>query len=163
MTVKSLKPRGMTKTLEELAAMRGGTDIAADRDEVEAIEQIEAETGQSHGADEKESADQLTDPASRDAADTQGSDAAEPAKIRRAIGKITHGVRWSRITVYGLLPGLFLLLAVGAGFLKWHAAQTGDSAAGIDSVASAKDSMVALLTYKPDSVEKDWATPLGTD
>jgi Mce-associated membrane protein len=135
--------------------MRGGTDIAADRDEVEALEQIETETGQSLGADEEERADQSTDTASGDAAESQGSDAAEPGKIRRAIGKITRGVRWSRITVYGLLPGLVLLLALGAGFLKWQAAQTGDSAAGVDAVASAKNSIVALLTYKPDSVEKD--------
>ena len=30
-----------------------------------------------------------------------------------------RSVNWSRVLVYGLLPGLVLLLAMAAGLLKW--------------------------------------------
>lgn len=61
----------------------------------------------------------------------------------------------SRIVFYGVLPGLALVLALAAGFLKFvdatdRVAQT----AGVASVQAAKDAAVALLTYQPDSVER---------
>ncbi len=73
----------------------------------------------------------------------------EPAKAKRRVS-------WSRVLVYGVLPGLALLLAAGAGFLKWQDASARESQhARIESVAAAKDSTIALLTYKPETVEKD--------
>jgi len=82
-----------------------------------------------------------------DAEDT--AEEGEPAKAKRRIS-------WSRVLVYGVLPGLALLLAAGTGFVKWqqssaHASQL----ARIESVAAAKDSTIALLSYKSDTVEKD--------
>lgn len=65
-------------------------------------------------------------------------------------------IRWSRIFAFGLLPGLALLLTLGAGFLKWHDASARDSqTAGIESVQAARDGVVALLSYQPDTVEAD--------
>jgi Mce-associated membrane protein len=51
---------------------------------------------------------------------------------------------------------LALILAVGAGYLKWQdgSARASQAAAG-QSVAVATDSTVALLSYHADTVEKD--------
>ncbi|MFZ3291611.1 hypothetical protein [Mycobacterium sp.] len=65
-------------------------------------------------------------------------------------------VRWSRAIVYVLLPALALLLASAAGFLKWQDGSARDAAtARTESVRAATDSTIALLSYKPDTVEKD--------
>jgi Mce-associated membrane protein len=64
--------------------------------------------------------------------------------------------RWTRAIAYGLLPALALLLAPAAGYLKWQDASAQDSqAAGADAVRAATDGTIALLSYKPETVEKD--------
>ena len=65
-------------------------------------------------------------------------------------------VRWSRAIGYGLLPGLALLLASAAGFLKWQDVSARDAVmARTESVRAATDSTIALLSYRPYTVEKD--------
>ena len=65
-------------------------------------------------------------------------------------------VRWSGAIVYVVLPALALLLASAAGFLKWQDGSARDAAtARTESVHAATDSTIALLSYKPDMVEKD--------
>lgn len=66
-----------------------------------------------------------------------------------------RSIEWPRVLAYGILPGLALILGLGAGFLKWqdNSVRDGDSAA-VESVQVAKDSTVALLSYKPDTVEQ---------
>lgn len=65
-------------------------------------------------------------------------------------------VRWSRAIVYVVLPALALLLASAAGFLKWQDGSARDATtARTESVRAATDSTIALLSYKPDTVEKD--------
>jgi len=69
-----------------------------------------------------------------------------------------RSVNWSRVLVYGLLPGLALLLAMAAGLLKWK----DSSIRGIDlarnqSVSAAKDSVVAVLSFRSDTVDRDVA------
>lgn len=79
----------------------------------------------------------------------QDSKDVEPAKKRRL-------ANWSRIFAFVVLPALALLLASAAGYLIWQ--NTVDHRAGIariDSVAAAKDTTIALLSYKPDTVDKD--------
>jgi Mce-associated membrane protein len=57
---------------------------------------------------------------------------------------------------FGVLPIVALLLAAGAGYLRWADSSRRDAnTARIESVQAAKDSTVALLSYKPDTVEKD--------
>lgn len=57
---------------------------------------------------------------------------------------------------FGVLPILALLLAAGAGFLRWEDSSHRDAdRARTESVQAAKDSTVALLSYKPETVEKD--------
>lgn len=65
-------------------------------------------------------------------------------------------VRWSGAIVYVVLPALALLLASAAGFLKWQDGSARDAAtARTESLRAATDSTIALLSYKPDTVEKD--------
>ena len=65
-------------------------------------------------------------------------------------------VRWSRAIVYVVLPALALLLASAAGFLKWQDGSAREAGvARAESVRAATDSTIALLSYKPDTVEKD--------
>ena len=65
---------------------------------------------------------------------------------------------WSRMLVYGLFPGLALVLAMAAGLLKWQdAASRSADIARAESVQAAKASAVALLSFRSDTVEKDVA------
>lgn len=74
-----------------------------------------------------------------------------PTRDRRPIA-------WSRIVAYGILPGLALVLALGAGYLRWWAGSSADLAAvRAESVQAARDDAVALLSYRADSVDKDLA------
>ncbi len=63
---------------------------------------------------------------------------------------------WSGVLAYGVLPGFGLLLALTAGYFKWIDGSGNDVAlARTESVRVASEDAVALLSYKPDSVEKD--------
>jgi Mce-associated membrane protein len=99
-----------------------------------------------------------TDSAGTEAHDGQESDAGGSVKTRPDVAgpaAPVRRIRWSRVFIFGVLPGLALLLAMGAGFLKWHNTSIHDSdIAGIESVQAAKDSTVALLSYQPDKVEQ---------
>jgi Mce-associated membrane protein len=66
--------------------------------------------------------------------------------------------RWSKVVAYAVLPGLAVLLAAGIGYVKWQDISTqGATSAGADSVRAATDGTIALLSYKPETVEKDLA------
>jgi Mce-associated membrane protein len=72
----------------------------------------------------------------------------EPVDTRRTIA-------WSRIAAFGLLPALALLMAVVAGGLKWQDSSICDAdTARAESVQSARDSAVALLSYRPETVDR---------
>lgn len=63
-----------------------------------------------------------------------------------------------RVVAYGVLPGVALLLAMAAGFLKWQDSSAWDAdIARAQSVQAAKDATVALLSYRPDTIDKDVA------
>jgi Mce-associated membrane protein len=85
----------------------------------------------------------------------------EPTEITEASSEITEPekpksrVNWPRVVAYGVLPGLALVLAMAAGFLKWQDNSVRDSqAARIEAVQAAKDTTIKMLSYKPDSVEQ---------
>jgi Mce-associated membrane protein len=59
------------------------------------------------------------------------------------------------VFAFGVLPAVALILALGAGYLKWMDNSVRDSENARDaSVQAAKDSTTALLSYKPDTVEQ---------
>jgi len=62
----------------------------------------------------------------------------------------------SRVLAYGVLPAIALMLALAAGYLKWTASAVSDSdTARIESVQAATDGTIKLLSYHPDTVERD--------
>lgn len=66
-----------------------------------------------------------------------------------------RGIQWARVFAFGVLPALALLLALGAGYLKWMDNSVRNSdVARVDAMQAAKDSTIAMLSYKPDSVEQ---------
>jgi Mce-associated membrane protein len=76
----------------------------------------------------------------------------ELVKHRRPINR-------AKIFAYVVLPALALLLAIAAGYLKWQISSDHSSGlARIESAAAAKDTTIALLSYTPQTVEKDLDT-----
>ena len=63
-------------------------------------------------------------------------------------------IDWPRVAAYGVLPGVALLLALAAGFLKYvdNSVRSSDVARA-ESMQVAKDSTIALLSYQPDKVK----------
>lgn len=96
-------------------------------------------------------ADELEDAAAVDTADEPiAEDTAESAPATPK-----KGVAWSRVVAFGLLPAFALVLALGAGFLKWQDNSVRNSeVAAAESVQAAKDSTIAILSYTPDKVEE---------
>jgi Mce-associated membrane protein len=76
-----------------------------------------------------------------------------------AAGGSTNAKRafsFSRLFAFGVLPALVLLLAGAAGYLKWQSVSIRASQiSGVESTAAAKDGTVAMLSYQPDTVDKD--------
>jgi Mce-associated membrane protein len=70
--------------------------------------------------------------------------------------KARQPIAWSALLAFGLLPVVTLLLAGGAGFLKWQESSSRESyTARIQSVQAARDGTIALLSYHPDTVDRD--------
>lgn len=64
--------------------------------------------------------------------------------------------RWICALIYSLLPGLALMLAVAAGYTKWcDGVARASHLAGIEALHVASDGTIAMLSYKPDTVERD--------
>jgi Mce-associated membrane protein len=80
----------------------------------------------------------------------------DPQLLELAPAKTKNRISGSWLVAYGLLPGLALLLAIAAAYLKDQVGLASESAtARIESVAAAKESTIALLSYKPETAEKD--------
>ncbi|WP_273736062.1 hypothetical protein [Mycolicibacterium septicum] len=80
-------------------------------------------------------------------------DDAEPAEQDQPGSR---SVSWTRMLVFGVLPAVALILALGAGFLKWQdGAARSAQAAGAESVRAASESTVAILSYRPDTVDTE--------
>jgi Mce-associated membrane protein len=64
--------------------------------------------------------------------------------------------RLKRALVLGTFPTLALILAAGSGYLKWDVDSAREAqTARVQSVQAATESTVAILSYQPDSAEKD--------
>ncbi len=115
-------------------------ESSADTDTGRAEETTTEEAAET--TDEVDEADEPTDTAD------ETSESAEPDKPKRRI-------QWARVFAFGVLPAVALLLALAAGYLKWMDNSVRNSdVASIESVQAAKDSTIALLSYKPDTVEQ---------
>ncbi|MGA9493167.1 MAG: hypothetical protein WBV80_23365 [Mycobacterium sp.] len=84
-----------------------------------------------------------------------GTEVGEPDRAEQppAAGR---RVRWSQALAFAVLPVVALLLASAAGYLKWQEESVRDAqVAGAESLRAATDGAIALLSYKPDTVQKD--------
>lgn len=113
-------------------------------------EEIEESVADVDGDTDVETTDDESKHAAPDAPDTTDDEAtvAGGAVPKRRID-------WSRVVAFGVLPALAFVLVIGAGVLKFldSGVRESDIARG-ESVQAAKDSTVALLSYKPDTVEQ---------
>lgn len=63
---------------------------------------------------------------------------------------------WARVLAYGVLPAAVLLLAIMAGLLKWQDESAREAQACTqESVQAAKDSTIAMLSYRANTVADD--------
>jgi Mce-associated membrane protein len=116
------------------------TTVSSDTD-TEQVEDTVAEES-TDTADDAEKADESTETAD------ESTESAEPEKPKRRI-------QWARVVAFGVLPAVALLLALGAGYLKWMDNSVRDNEIARDeSIKAAKDSTIALLSYQPDTVEQ---------
>ncbi|VBA46418.1 hypothetical protein LAUMK13_05663 [Mycobacterium innocens] len=115
-------------------------------------DEIENDTGAGEHAEDISDGDANTESAdapSNESEDEQDGKAGGRAKTRRTISI-------SRLLAFGVLPGLVLLLAAAGGYLKWQSSSIRASQTGsVESVVAAKDGTVAILSYQPDTADKD--------
>jgi Mce-associated membrane protein len=81
-----------------------------------------------------------------------------------AVDRPTSGrrrVSWPRAIAYGVLPAVALLLGPAAGFLKYQNDSVGDPDPVRESIGAATDGTVALLSYRPETVQKDLEAARG--
>ena len=65
-------------------------------------------------------------------------------------------MRTKRILAFGVLPALVLILASGSGYLKWQVDSAREAqTARTQSVPAATENTIAILSYQPDSAEKE--------
>lgn len=94
--------------------------------------------------------------AGQDAIIEETKDAEDPEPEAKESAKPRTRISWSRVLALGLLPALTMLLAATAAFLKWQDSSSRESAvARIESVQAARDSTTALLSYRPDTADRD--------
>jgi Mce-associated membrane protein len=73
-----------------------------------------------------------------------------------------RSVSWRRVIARGVLPTLALLLALGAGYLKWVDGSARDAqTASAESVRAAVESTIAMLSYEADTADKDLTAATG--
>lgn len=63
-----------------------------------------------------------------------------------------------RRLAYGVLPGLVLVLAIAAGWLKWYDGSIrAEEALRTETIRVATESTIKMLSFQPDTVERDLA------
>jgi Mce-associated membrane protein len=159
---ESDKPEGKS------TAVRVQTDAASEQDtaEVQTTEPVEGEASEPEDAEKTVGAEHVDEAEASDDADAEDNaeaaaaisdeaDAEDEAQQGKP-AKTKLRISWPLVLAYGVLPGLALVLAAAGGFLKWQdSSARAAQLARIESVAAAKDSTIALLSYKSDTVEKD--------
>jgi Mce-associated membrane protein len=98
-------------------------------------------------ADEAEAADEAD---LLDLEEVESEDDAAKSPVEQ-----TNRFSWTRLLVAGL-PVLALILALGVGYLKWLDGTARESRAAAEtSVRAASESTIAILSYKPETVDRD--------
>ncbi|QLL10219.1 hypothetical protein [Mycobacterium vicinigordonae] len=70
--------------------------------------------------------------------------------------KTKRAIDYSRVLVFGVIPTVALLLGGTAGYLKWQdSSMRAARISSVESLAAAKDGTIAILSYQPDTADKD--------
>jgi len=151
--LRSRKSRESRRTGKEIVVERSETDTltaqdGAAADTTDSVEGRTATIDTSNEGTASGGSENISD-ALNDVVEVDSDDEPPKAKTRRHIKR-------DQILPYAVLPALALLLAAAAGYLKWQevSART-DGIARIESVAAAKDATIAILSYKPETAERD--------
>lgn len=84
------------------------------------------------------------------------SDSSEDNQQPHPTTRRGRGIRWSHVLCFGVLPLIVVILAAGAGYLKWLSwSQSQQAIAQTESVRAATEATVAMLSYKPDTANND--------
>jgi Mce-associated membrane protein len=121
------------------------TEMSSDKEQVAEESSNDDLAERDDLADEAEAADEadLVD------ADDEPDDAPNDAPDQQ-VGRFS----WGRLLVVAL-PALALILALGVGYLKWLDGTARESrAAAEQSIRAASDSTIAILSYKPETVDQ---------
>jgi Mce-associated membrane protein len=125
--------------------MAGDNDPIADESSADDIAERDDLADEAEAADEAD----LLDAEEAEEAVAEDDDADEAP-----VEKSAH-FSWRRLLV-AVLPVLALLLALGVGYLKWLDGTARESqTAAEQSIRAASDSTVAILSYKPETVDRD--------
>lgn len=147
----------MSKDNEDKATVsleKDNTAVGAETEVDDTVEDATEKTTEADGpaddgpADDDTAGGDTADEATEVESDDADHPEAEPDAPKR-------GIQWSRMVAFVLLPALALVLALGAGYLKWrdNSVRSADLAAST-SVQAARDITIALLSYAPDTVEQ---------
>lgn len=137
-----------TDKVEDDASVSEDVEDADDVDAASSDEESEDDEPSDEEPEEPEDTEEAEDKEQADE-DYPDDEDAEPAKPKRVISV-------SRIVAFVVLPCVVLLLAGAGAYLKWQSSSLRVSqTSSIESLTAAKDGTIAMLSYQPDSVEKD--------
>lgn len=90
------------------------------------------------------------------------AEAADEADVVDAEEASAERFSWTRVVAVGVLPVVALLFALADGYLRWvDGSEHSSRAAAEESVKAATDSTIALLSYHPDTVDRDLTGATG--
>lgn len=116
--------------------------------EAETIDETPTETA----GTEDYIAAEAVDETSTEIGAAQASDDVDPTGSAPSEG----GRRWVRVLAFGVLPAIVLILGLAVGYAKWLDSSLRDAhLARAESVRAATESTIAMLSYKPDTVDKN--------
>lgn len=94
--------------------------------------------------------DTAADPELSDPPATTPEESVEPPLSRPRRSRFTQAL------IFGVMPAVAVVLALGVGYLKWQTGSTQQAeSAAAASVAAATDTTIAILAYQSDTVDRD--------
>jgi Mce-associated membrane protein len=94
--------------------------------------------------------------------EAEAADEADLVDVKDAAAEQVSRFSWIRIVALGVLPAVALLLALGDGYLRWlDGSARASRVAAEESVKAATDSTIAILSYRPDTVDRDLTGAAG--
>lgn len=141
---------------EESDAVRADTADSTTVEDTDTVtvetDDVENDTAASESEQDVSDVDARSESASAPAGDSGGDGDGEEDKPE----KPRFVISIPRLIAFAVLPCVASLLAGAGGYLKWQSTSIRASqVSGVEAVAVAKEATVAILSYRPDTVEKD--------